>query len=140
MKKTLALVPASVALVFASSASANNMVSNPSGTTYNHTLPHNNGSSFTTVNSTIDHIFTGINNPKLIGDGSSTASRYYRIGVKAYEKNDLKEAERAFNGALVANGLNAESLIYLAKIAEANGEMEKAVSYALRYHKLTQRK
>ena len=131
MKKALTVLPVFAALVFANSASANSYGSSSYGS----------GSYATSIGTYSYRGVGSTNDPfhkKYIRGASSTASFYYSVGVKAFEKNDLNKAERAFNSSLLANGLNEESLLYLAKIAEAKGEMEKAGSYALKYHQLVQ--
>ena len=71
---------------------------------------------------------------------SLTGKKFYRFGARAYEKNDLVEAERAFNAALRAesNALIPDIVLYLAKIAEQNDEMDKAFLYAFVYTQLSQ--
>lgn len=134
MKKIITILPVFAALVFASSASANNYGSGSYGSGGYGSSSSSSGSYISSINSNNFDPF----HKKFTRGASSTASYYYYVGVKAFERNDLQKAERAFNSSLIANGLNEESLLYLAKIAEAKGEMEKAGSYALRYHKLVQ--
>ena len=136
MKKIITILPVFAALVFASSASANNYASSSYGSN-----SYSSGSYATSIGTYSNRGVRSTHDPfhkKYIGGASSTASFYYFVGVKAFEKNDFNKAERAFNSSLLANGLNKESLLYLVKIAEAKGEMEKAGSYALKYHQLVQ--
>jgi len=73
---------------------------------------------------------------KRIGDGSETASHYYRVGVSQYEKGNLENAERAFQSVLRANGLNKQAYYYLARIGEKQGDAEKMAINAREFHNL----
>lgn len=71
-----------------------------------------------------------------IGNGSDTASFYYKLGVKNYEKGDLIEAEQAFEAVLRAKGLNQEAHHYLAFIAYKNNDDKKVEKHVKAYHGL----
>lgn len=71
-----------------------------------------------------------------IGNGSSTATKYYKFGVKYYERNDLDKAEYAFKAVLRADGLDKQALYYLAKIAEKQGNIEAANNYAKDFYEI----
>jgi len=64
--------------------------------------------------------------------GSDTASHYFRVGVKQFEKGNLDRAEEAFNAVLLANGLNQQAHYYLAKINIEQGDKEAAAKHALK--------
>ena len=69
---------------------------------------------------------------RIILDGSSTASHYYRVGVRQFEKGNFDKAEYAFNAVLRANGLNQQAHYYLAKINMEQGDKESATKHALK--------
>ena len=69
---------------------------------------------------------------RIILDGSSTASHYYRVGVRQFEKGNFDKAEDAFNAVLRANGLNQQAHYYLAKINMEQGDKESATKHALK--------
>ena len=69
---------------------------------------------------------------RIILDGSSTASHYYRVGVRQFEKGNFDKAEYAFNAVLRANGLNQQAHYYLAKINMEQGDKESARKHALK--------
>ena len=119
MKNVLIITPVFAALAFAGSASAQ--------TSYVATPP-----AFISTPSTADVAVTS--SERTIGNGSSTASRAYRIGVKAYDEGKLDKAEAQFERGLLADGLDAEIMVYLIKIAEQKGETQKAESYKLAYN------
>ena len=81
-----------------------------------------------------------LSNRKFTGRPSSTAVKFFRMGARAYEKNDLERAEKAFNSALRAHSreLIPDIVLYLAKISEKNEELDKAFLYAFVYHQLVQ--
>ena len=75
------------AFAFASPASANNYLSNSynySSNSYNHS---SHSSSYTS-----QPLNQRYGTHKIIKGGSETASFYYRVGVKQYEKNNLDES------------------------------------------------
>ena len=69
---------------------------------------------------------------RIILDSSSTASHYYRVGVRQFEKGNFDKAEYAFNAVLRANGLNQQAHYYLAKINMEQGDKESAIKHALK--------
>ena len=70
---------------------------------------------------------------------SDTASFYYRVGVRQFEKGNFDRAEEAFNAVLLADGLNRQAHYYLAKINIEQGDKETAVKHtrALETYKTT---
>ena len=70
---------------------------------------------------------------QIILDGSSTASHYYRVGVRQFEKGNFDKAEYAFNAVLRANGLNQQAHYYLVKINMEQGDKESATKHALKF-------
>ena len=71
---------------------------------------------------------------------SETATFYYKVGVKQFEKGNLDKAERAFNSVLRADGLNKQAYHYLALINLKQGNKEAAQKYTLSLNKLVERK
>lgn len=61
---------------------------------------------------------------------SETATHYYRVGVKKFEKGNLERAEQAFNAVLRADGLNEQAHFYLAKIKMQQGDRTAAAKHA----------
>ena len=73
--------------------------------------------------------------PRIL-NGSSTASRYYRVGVRQFEKGNLEKAEKAFKAVLRARGLNKQALYYLTQISAKQGDEAKLLKYNQAYHAL----
>jgi len=72
-------------------------------------------------------------------DGSTTASFFYKRGIKNYEKGDLEKAEQAFKASLRAKGLDLLSVHYLAVINQEMGNEETARKYVNAYNDLNKR-
>ena len=66
-----------------------------------------------------------------LSGASDTASFYYRVGVRQFEKGNLDKAEDAFNAVLLADGLNPEAHYYLEKINTEQGDKEAAAKHGL---------
>jgi len=88
------------------------------------------------LNTSYGNEFGNIHTKSRILNGSSTASHYYRVGVKEFEKENLDKAENAFNAVLRADGLDKEALLYLTKIKKKQGNTAQAKEYALAYHSI----
>ena len=74
--------------------------------------------------------------------GSETASRYFRKGVKSFEKGDLEKSEYAFKGVLRAHGsrsMDGLTLHYLTLISDQQGDEVQKKKYAQAYYKLTEK-
>ncbi len=69
-------------------------------------------------------------------NGSSTANKYYRKGIRQFEKGNLKRAEEHFNAVLLANGLNQQAHYYLAKINLKQGDKKQAAKHELLMHSI----
>jgi len=69
-----------------------------------------------------------------VGNGSETASFYYKIGVSSFEKGNLDKAEIAFEKVLLARGLNQQAHYYLAFIAEQKGDDRKVLEHVKAFH------
>ena len=69
---------------------------------------------------------------------SDTASFYYRVGVRQFEKGNLDRAEDAFNAVLRANGLNQQAHYYLVKINMEQGDKEAAAKHSSKLQAYTE--
>jgi len=69
-------------------------------------------------------------------NASETASHYYRVGVRSFEKGNFQKAQEAFEAVLRADGLDKEAHHYLAVIKKSQGEMRSAKTHVLKYHAL----
>ena len=72
---------------------------------------------------------------RLIGNGSETASFYYSVGVKQFNRKDMEKAERAFKAVLRADGLDKAAHHYLAVIYKEKGDIANAEKHALAFAK-----
>jgi len=77
----------------------------------------------------------------IVGQGAiysnaSTHMFYYKVGVTQFEKGNLNKAERAFKAVLRSRGPKKEAYLYLAKIAEAKGDIPNAQKHAALYHEV----
>ena len=73
---------------------------------------------------------------RLIGNGSETATKFYRFGLKHYTNGELDKAEQDFKAVLRAKGLNKQALYYLAKVSQEQGKDAQAKEYAIKFHAL----
>ena len=81
--------------------------------------------------------YTGFNSFYNVLDGSETASRYFRKGLKNFEKGNLEKSEYAFRGVLRAQGsknLYGLSFYYLAQISERQGDEVQQKKYEEAYY------
>ena len=73
---------------------------------------------------------------------SSTASFFYRKGVKSFDRGNLDKADQAFRAALRANGstaLDALTLRYLIHINQQQGDKFASKRYKQAYFKLAEK-
>jgi len=98
----------------------------------NQAAPNNFGSNNFATKSLTSVLDSGVNKSRLrFPNASETASHYFRVGVKNFNKGNLKRAEEAFNAVLRADGLDYPAHYYLAKIKLAQGDRETAAEHAL---------
>ena len=67
-------------------------------------------------------------------DGSTTATYFYRKGVRNFERGNIEKAEKAFEAVLRTNGLDRQAYLYLAKINAQKGDLNKTQKYTEAYH------
>jgi len=70
--------------------------------------------------------------------GAWKTARYYKIGIKQFEKNNLDKAEKAFKSVLRMRleALDKEAYGFLAIINEKQGDIPQAEKYAEAYFAL----
>ena len=67
-------------------------------------------------------------------NGSTTATYFYRKGVRNFERGNIEKAEKAFEAVLRTNGLDRQAYLYLAKINAQKGDLNKTQKYTEAYH------
>lgn len=67
-------------------------------------------------------------------DGSSTATFFYRKGVRNFERGNMAKAEKAFEAVLRTNGLDRLAYFYLAKINAQKNDFNSTRKYIEAYH------
>jgi len=72
--------------------------------------------------------------PNSFSEASETASYFFKIGVKNYEKGNLDKAEKSFEAVLRTKDLVQQSNYYLARINAKQGEDENVLKYVKAYH------
>ena len=123
---TAATAGALMAIGTAASSFANsNFAYNGSPSTY---TGGNTSSVYIEHNTTITGT-GGLSSYQRLSGASDTASFYYRVGVRQFEKGNFDRAEEAFNAVLLADGLNQQAHYYLAKINIEQGDKETAVKH-----------
>jgi len=77
-------------------------------------------------------------NPRTTKGGGWKTIRYYNIGVKQFERNNLDKAEKAFKSVLRMRleALDKEAYGFLALINEKQGDIPQAEKYAEAYYAL----
>ena len=94
-------------------------------------------STFTGTGYTFGEIAGGIKGGLLRStylDGSTTATYFYRKGVRNFERGNIEKAEKAFEAVLRTNGLDRQAYLYLAKINAQKGDLNKTQKYTEAYH------
>ena len=94
-------------------------------------------STFTGTGYTFGEIAGGIKGGLLRStylDGSTTATYFYRKGVRNFERGNIEKAEKAFEAVLRTNGLDRQAYLYLAKINAQKGDLNKTQKYTEAYN------